>query len=67
MQACRRLAREPALRNADSVDSMDVKITAIFNLEFASPAAGGRTRSTVGDILFDPSKFERIRCGLKKS
>jgi hypothetical protein len=75
MQACRRLARSPALRNADSVDSMDVKITAIFNLEFASPAAGfsqslaarGRTLSTVGDISFYPSRLEGIHRGLKKS
>src|SRR5260370_31329925 len=75
MQACRRLARVPALRNADSVDFTDVKTTAIFNLELASPAAGSpgtliagrRSFSTVGDISFYPSRFERIHRGLKKS
>jgi hypothetical protein len=40
IRARRRLARTPALRKADRVDSMDVKITAIFNLEFTAPAAG---------------------------
>jgi hypothetical protein len=60
MQARKRLARRPAFRRAERVDSMDVKITATFSLEFASPAGGSlgnlgvgaRSFSKAGDISF---------------
>src|ERR1035441_9414131 len=63
MQVHRRFARVPAFRKADRVDSMDVKTTAILNLEFAFPAAGSLANlfagregfSTVGDILYRKS------------
>src|ERR1017187_4207399 len=54
MQARRRFARAPAFRKADRVDSMDVKITAILNLELASPAAGSLANPFAGREGFSP-------------